>query len=285
MAPPVRPGEANIFGKRTPTAEQEALEAKREYNIKLRDERYERKQAELADQRKLKKEYEAEARQQRKQVEAMKRQTELRAGINKKQNNIEDEYRERNREAAIIRREEKWAAKTHEYIMILLDEAQEQENIEMEKKKEAKTKVLLQAKLEAKQRTETKSSQEQLEEVRTETMQKKEMKRNAAELVRIDELKQEVEEELEYKLECVEQGIQTRVTMNDLVKSLVPVPAISDLFCAVKAELDEIKYLKHVDLEPLAKLQGKPPLLFVNQIEEEHERNKLPTPSSVPAAH
>jgi len=165
MAPPVRPGEANIFGKRTPTAEQEALEAKREYNIKLRDERYERKQAELADQRKLKKEYEAEARQQRKQVEAMKRQTELRAGINKKQNNIEDEYRERNREAAIIRREEKWAAKTHEYIMILLDEAQEQENIEMEKKKEAKTKVLLQAKLEAKQRTETKSSQEQLEEV------------------------------------------------------------------------------------------------------------------------
>eukprot|EP00392_Amoebophrya_sp_AT5.2_P015275 g15476.t1 len=228
MAPPVRPGEANIFGKRTPTAEQEALEAKREYNIKLRDERYERKQAELADQRKLKKEYEAEARQQRKQVEAMKRQTELRAGINKKQNST-------------YLREEKWAAKTHEYIMILLDEAQEQENIEMEKKKEAKTKVLLQAKLEAKQRTETKSSQEQLEEVRTETMQKKEMKRNAAELVRIDELKQEVEEELEYKLECVEQGIQTRVTMNDLVKSLVPVPAISDLFCAVKAELDEIK--------------------------------------------
>ncbi|CAD7930076.1 unnamed protein product [Amoebophrya sp. A25] len=285
MAPQVKPGEANIFGKRIATAEQEALEAKREYNIKLREERYERKQADLAEQRKLKKEYEAEARQQRKQVEAMKRQTELKGGLSKKQNNIEDEYRERNREAAILRREERWQARTHEYIMNLLDEAQEQENEERESKMEAKTKVLLQWKMEAKHRADTAASQEQLEEVRTETLQKKEMKRNAAELVRIDELKQEVEEELEYKIECVEQGIPTQVTMNDLVKSLVPVPAISELFCAVKSELDEIKYLKHVDLEPLAKLQGKPPLLFVKQLEEEHERNKLPTPSSVPVAH
>ena len=73
--------------------------------------------------------------------------------------------------------------------------------------------------------------------------------------------------------------------MNDLVKSLVPVPAISELMCAVRSELDEIRYLKQVELEPLAKLQKLPPLLFVKKLNEEHEANKLPIPSAVPVAH
>lgn len=100
-----------------------------------------------------------------------------------------------------------------------------------------------------------------------------------------EELKQEIEEEIEYKIECMEQGIPAKVTMNDMVKSLVPVPAISELFCAVKSELDEIKHLKNVELEPLAKLQGLPPLLYVKQLNEDHEKNKLPIPSAVPTAH
>lgn len=70
--------------------------------------------------------------------------------------------------------------------------------------------------------------------------------------------------------------------MNDMVKSLVPVPAISELFCAVKSELDEIKYLKTVELEPLAKLAGMPPLIYVRQLNESHEKGKLPIPSAIP---
>ena len=55
------------------------------------------------------------------------------------------------------------------------------------------------------------------------------------------------------------------------VKSLVPVPTISELFCAVKSELDEIKYLQKAPFEPLAKINELPPLLYVRRLNEEHE--------------
>lgn len=35
---------------------------------------------------------------------------------------MEDEYRDRNREASIVTREERWQQKSHQYIMKVLDE-------------------------------------------------------------------------------------------------------------------------------------------------------------------
>ena len=84
MAPPPLPGEPNIFGHRKPTAEQEALDAKREYNIGLREERYDAKQKELAALRKQKKEHEANRKERLKQAEAKKRSENLASGLKKK---------------------------------------------------------------------------------------------------------------------------------------------------------------------------------------------------------
>lgn len=79
---------ANLFGQRRTTAEQESLDAKRDYNIKLREERYARKQKEHTENRKAKKAAQEARKIQLKQIEAQKRQTELRAGLKRKENSI-----------------------------------------------------------------------------------------------------------------------------------------------------------------------------------------------------
>merc|ERR1712194_637112 len=183
-----------------------------------------------------------------------------------------------NREAAIARREERWQKKMHIYITKLLDDYQKMCDDEQESKTNAKTKQLLEWKEVSKKRSNIRQNNELLEENRQEKINKRSQKRLQDEMTHVEEL----EEDLEYKLECIENGIPTKVTLNDLVKSLVPVLAISELFCAVKSELDEISYLKNVELEPLAKLTNLPPLLYVKQLNEEHEKNRLPVPSAVP---
>lgn len=81
-------GEPNIFGHQKATPEQEALDAKREYNIALREQRYDAKQKELSAIRKQKKILEAEKRERIKKAEAMKRQSNLSQGLAKKQCSI-----------------------------------------------------------------------------------------------------------------------------------------------------------------------------------------------------
>ena len=68
---------------------------------------------------------------------------------------------------------------------------------------DAKTTKLMALKAEAKGRAEKKLSHEQMEEVRLEALRKRDMVRMSKELLRIDDLKQELEEELDYKAECI----------------------------------------------------------------------------------
>merc|ERR1712093_431524 len=130
-----------------------------------------------------------------------------------------------------------------------MGKACEQLDAELERKQMAKTKRLLAFKSECGKRSEKKLYNEQMEEVRMENIRKRSNQTHTKEVAHMDILAQEMEEELEYKMECIEQGLPTKVTKIDLVKSLVPVPTVSELFCAVKSELDEIKYLKTADLE------------------------------------
>ena len=55
---------------------------------------------------------------------------------------LEDEYRERNREAAIGQREAKWQHKMHEYITCLLDDAQDALDAELARKSRRSCRLL-----------------------------------------------------------------------------------------------------------------------------------------------
>jgi len=281
----VAPGEANLFGQRQPTAAQQELDAKRDYNIALREKRYTDKQNELAGLRRQKKLLAEKNLEERRRQEATKRQMNRQQGTKKKQTNMEDDYRDKNREAAIARREERWQTKMKAYITNLLDTHQQQCDQEQEAKTGAKTRQLLKWKDASKKRADARQSRELKEENRLEKINKRAQVRLQNEMAHCDELKQEVEEHLEYKMECMETGIHTKVTYNDLVKSLVPVPPLSKLLCEVKSKMDEINYLRNVDLEQQAKLVEKSPLMYVKGLNDEHEKNRLPVPSAVSLAN
>lgn len=72
---------------------------------------------------------------------------------------MEDDYRQRNREAAIARREERWQSKLHNYITDLLDAYQDQLDTELNIRTTAKSGVVKKAKDEAKLRSEKNAKQ------------------------------------------------------------------------------------------------------------------------------
>jgi len=280
----VQAGMSNIFGHTTPTSDQISLDSKREYNIKLRAERHQQRQAENALIRKSRNDQDAARREQRKVDELKKRQSQLNSGLQQRKTNMKNDYVEKSREAAIAKREKLWGEKSLTYIQALLDESQHILDERIHLTNMAKATKVAEAKSGARQRGEKKQVNEQMNEQRTENIRKRAVKRLQSELHHCDALKQEIEEEVEYKVECSEQGLPTRVTMNDLVKSLVPVPTISELFCAVRSERDETRHLSHLSLDQLqllAALEGTSPLLYVKVLNAEHEKSKLPIPSAV----
>ena len=141
----------------------------------------------------------------------------------------------------------------------------------------------LNEKADSKRRSEKRLKDEFENEHRAETIQGRTWDTHKKETNRIKDIKDELEEEVDYRREVIEdgKGHTLRICRNDLVNSLVPIPTVSELFCAVKGELDEIKYLQKANLEALSKLNEMPPLLYVKQLKHEHDKNKLPIPSCI----
>ena len=107
------------------------------------------------------------------------------------------------------------------------------------------------------------------------------LKTYAKEMEHYDDLSHEMEEELDYKRDCLENGKAPEITKIDITKCITAVPTMSELLWSLRSNVDENKFLRQVDLEPLSKLHAVPPLLYVANLNAEHEANRLPTPSAV----
>lgn len=195
---------------------------------------------------------------------------------------MEDEYRDKKREAAILKKSNRWENKMYNYIMGLLDDAEEDLNKQKTLRDEAKSRRRVVEREKAKERAFRRHRNEALNEEREEKMRQKSVKREEKEMAHYDQLSQEVEEELDWKRECLEGGIEKpEITKVDVTKCITRVPTMTELFWAVKSNVDELKFLKQVDLEPLSKLYGVPPLVYVADLNREHEAGKLTTPCAV----
>jgi hypothetical protein len=153
------------------------LNAKREYNIKLREERYQKKQALLRRQRKEQEKLKAKHKQE---SAVLQQQKVVDSGLSEKRSNLsgyrernryrvytlENEYREWNREAAIVKREQRWQENTGAYIQNILEEAAETKQEEDRRKVDAKTRELLKLKAAA----EASQRREEMTERRSESL-------------------------------------------------------------------------------------------------------------------
>lgn len=206
----------NIFGHRKPTPMQGALDAKREYNIKKREDRYLKKQEDISALRRIKRQ-EAEARKQALKSRDLKLSAERSAqSASAKKHVLEDEYLEKNREGAIARREAKWQHKMYNYISTLIDEYQEELDSDMELKRVLKSKKIAERQAASKAREERNARREMLDEAREDAINRGETIRRQKELAHAEDLRFEIEEEVEYKTECIENGLPTKVTMHDI---------------------------------------------------------------------
>jgi hypothetical protein len=255
--------------------EEEQLEYKREYAIRRREEEMKRKQDEelekkkqLMDERKRREEREKNERLNESSENYSKSQKKKRAA------QMENEYRERCREAAITKKRNTWLSKTNSLIQGMLEDYYAEEEELQERRLEAKDRK----NIVAREALEKKIFFQNAQKVRNAQREQNEKDRGEARkeraIRRIDELKAELDDEIDQYIEH-----PTHIPLKQaLCGGLRPVPTVTQLLSAMRDQEEDLADLKATILEDRAKSLKKSLFSFVQEIKEGHEKSRLKPP-------
>lgn len=256
-------------------SQEEQLEYKREYAIRRREEEMKARQDDemqkkknMLNEKKRKEDREKQERTQESKENFSKQQMKKRAA------QMENEYRERCREAAITKKRNDWLNKTNSEIQGMLEDYYADEEEIQERKLEHKERKNLMAREALEQKNVFLRSQKERMNKRDMAEVNRAEARKERAITRIDVLKAELDDELDAYIEH-----PTHIPLKQaLCGGLRTVPTVTQLLAAVKDSEEDFADLKNTILEQRAKALKKPLFTLVQEIKESHEKARLKPP-------
>jgi len=256
-------------------SQEEQLEYKREYAIRRREEEMKRKQDEELERKKQAMD-EKKRREEREKSERMNESQESYSKAQKKKRaaQMENEYRERCREAAITKKRNNWLSKTNSLIQGMLEDYYAEEEELQERKLEAKDRKNLVAREALEKRNYVLNAQKQRSVQRDTNDKDRAEARKERSIMRIDELKAELDDEIDQYIEH-----PTHIPLKQaLCGGLRPVPTVTQLLAAMRDQEEDLADLKATVLEDRARSLKKSLFTMVQEIKEGHEKSRLKPP-------
>lgn len=256
------------------TAE-EQLEYKREYAIRQREEQMKQQQQEelekkkvQMDEKKRKEEYNKNQRAKEQADSYSKTQMKKRA------HQMENEFREKCREANITKKRNNWLQKENERMQEMLADYYADDEELHERLLEAKERKNMQAKEDMEKRLLFREAEKRRNEQRATKEKEREEHRKEREIQRIDELKLQLDEELDQYIEH-----PTHIPLKQaLCGGLRPVPTVTQLLAAMRDMEEDLQDVKATVLEDRARSLKKPLFTYVTELKETHSKNRLKPP-------
>lgn len=252
------------------------MEYKREFAIRQREEQARQKMEEEIAAKKVlmdEKRRKEEAAQKEREKEAGAVYTRKQQAKKKKQ--MENEFRERCREANITKKRNDWLTKENEKINAMLDDCYTEQEEVNERQLEAKERKALMNREDMEKKVFYKHLQKEKNDRREAKEKERQEHRKESEINRIDELKRELDREVD---QFIEHGGGHVPLKQALCGGLRPIPTVTQLLAAKRDMEEDLKDLKEVDLEERAKALGKPVFLYVKEIKYQHEQSRLRPP-------
>lgn len=254
---------------------EEQVELKREYAIRQREAEMKKKQDEEQEKKNAIKQQ--KVREEEKLRE--QRQMEVQQGYSKQQMmkrtaQMENEYRERCREAQITKKRNAWLTRQNQQIQEMLDEYQVEEDDLLDKKMEAKERKNRLRHEEMDKRLFMVHQAKNIEQQREAKELEREEDRKEKSIHRIDTLKAELDAEIDEYIEH-----PTHIPLKQaLCGGLRSVPTVTALLAALRDQREDLNDLKATNLEQRAKALGKPLFHMVRQMKEGHENARIKPP-------
>jgi hypothetical protein len=261
-------------GLQDATAE-EQLEYKREYAIRQREMEMKRKQEEEMEKKKqaLDEKKRKEEREKAERSEETKQQY-SKTQMKKRALQMENEYRDRCREAAITKKRNNWLTKENSQIQGMLEDYYIEEEELQERRLEAKERKNLVAREELEKKIFFLNAQKARERQREVNETERADARKERAIHRIDELKLVLDEELDAYIEH-----PTHIPLKQaFCNQTRPVPSTTLLLAATKDQEEDLADLKATNLEERAKALKKSLFIYVQELKEGHERMRLKPP-------
>lgn len=254
---------------------EEQLEYKREYAIRQREEQLKQQQQEEMEKKKIL----MDEKKRKEESEKNARAKDVADGYSSKQKakraaQMENEFREKCREANITKKRNAWL-ETQNRIMqeMLEDNAADEEELQ-ERLLEAKERVNIKAREDLERRIAMKNAQKIRDKQREANQKNRDEIRKEKEIQRIDQLKLELDEELDQYIEH-----PTHIPLKQaLCGGLKPVPTVTYLLAAMRDISEDLEDVKATVLEDRAKSLKKPLFTYVQELKETHSRNRLKPP-------
>eukprot|EP00746_Dinoflagellata_sp_MGD_P074392 gnl/MRDRNA2_/MRDRNA2_30054_c0_seq1.p1 gnl/MRDRNA2_/MRDRNA2_30054_c0~~gnl/MRDRNA2_/MRDRNA2_30054_c0_seq1.p1 ORF type:complete len:304 (+),score=100.11 gnl/MRDRNA2_/MRDRNA2_30054_c0_seq1:91-1002(+) len=256
-------------------SQEEQLEYKREYAIRRREEEMKRKQDEELERKKQAMD-EKKRREEREKSERMNESQESYSKAQKKKRaaQMENEYRERCREAAITKKRNNWLSKTNSLIQGMLEDYYAEDEELQERKLEAKERKNIVAREALEKRNLMLNAQKQRTAQRDSNDRDRAEARKERSIMRIDELKAELDDEIDQYIEH-----PTHIPLKQaLCGGLRPVPTVTQLLAAMRDQEEDLADLKATILEDRARSLKKSLFTFVQEVKEGHEKARLKPP-------
>lgn len=256
------------------TAE-EQLEYKREYAIRQRememkrkqDEELEKKKREM-DEKKRKEEREKKERQEESQQAMSKNQQKKRA------KQMENEYRERCREAQITKKRNAWLEKENTHIQQMLEDYYTEEEELHERRLEAKERKNIMYREELEKKIFRLNAEKARNKKRENADAVRAEERKERSITRIDGLKAELDAEVDAYIEH-----PTHIPLKQaLCGGLRPVPTVTTLLAALRENEEDLADLQATNLEERSKGLKKQLFIYVQEIKESHEQMRMKPP-------
>eukprot|EP00746_Dinoflagellata_sp_MGD_P162183 gnl/MRDRNA2_/MRDRNA2_89626_c0_seq1.p1 gnl/MRDRNA2_/MRDRNA2_89626_c0~~gnl/MRDRNA2_/MRDRNA2_89626_c0_seq1.p1 ORF type:complete len:295 (+),score=95.07 gnl/MRDRNA2_/MRDRNA2_89626_c0_seq1:91-975(+) len=254
---------------------EEQLEYKREYAIRQREEQMKQQQAEEIEKKKLKMDEQKRKEEYQKNQRAKEQADSYSKSQNKKRAaQMENEFREKCRESNITKKRNAWLQKENERMQDMLADHYAGEEEMNERLLEAKERKNMDMREDLEKRILFRQSQKQRNEQREAKEKEREEKRKEREIHRIDELKMQLDEEVDQYVEH-----PTHIPLKQaLCGGLRPVPTVTKLLAAMRDMEEDLKDVKATILEDRARSLKKPLFTYVQELKETHSRNRLKPP-------
>merc|ERR1712118_511112 len=187
---------------------------------------------------------------------------------------MENEYRDRCREANITKKRSAWLQKTNTFIQGMLEDYYADEEELQERKLEAKEQKNVQARVALETKIFHLKAQKQRNILRDKNESDRAEARKERAIRRIDELKAELDEEIDAYIEH-----PTHIPLKQaLCGGLRPVPTVTTLLAAMRDQEEDLADLKATNLEERSKGLKKNLFVYVHEIKQGHEASRLKPP-------
>jgi len=273
--PPILKASTMDAGVLENASPEEQLEYKREFAIRRREEEMKRKQEEELDRKKQV----MEEKRRKEESEKNARLQENKEGYSKAQQKkralqMENEFRERCREAAITKKRNAWLERTNSQIQGMLEDYLGDEEELQERKFECKERKNIYFREALEKKIFGLKAEKDRNVLREKNENERAEARKERAIRRIDELKAEMDDEIDQYIEH-----PTHIPLKQaLCGGLRPVPTVTTLLAAMRDQQEDMADLKTTILEERARGLKKSIFVYVREIKETHEKLRLKPP-------